>query len=119
VPPLSDLPDGLRLSSGRQPPLLRCGYPVNRKLLGQLATDKVEGREIPDGMRAIRAQADWLDLRYKVVLNDGFEAIVEFSNNHGTVPRVPPQVIERVKEFLGEAGPPKWYLDVQKYRWNR
>jgi hypothetical protein len=70
-------------------------------------------------MRAIRARADWLDLRYKVVLNDGFEAIVEFCNNHGMVPHVPPQVIERVKEFLGEAGPPKWYLDVQKYRWNR
>jgi len=103
---LSNLPDGLRLSPGRQPPLLRCRYLVNRKLVGQLATDKVEGREIPDGMRAIRAWADWLDLRYKVVLNDGFEAIVEFCNNHGKV-------------FSGEAGPPKWYLDVQKYRWNR
>lgn len=82
-----------------------------------MATDKTEGREIPNGMRAIRNQVEWQDLEYKLILNEGFEAVVEFRDSYKSFVPVPTDVIERVQKFLGEAGPPKWYLDWEQYRW--
>ncbi len=120
VPPLTDLPNNLLApSNGNLPPLFRYGYPVDRKLLGQLATVKKKGREVVEGMQTIRERVSWHDLDLAGVLNEGFHAIIEFCNSYNTVPPVPPDVTDKVRELLGEKGPPKWYLDAEKYRWTR
>jgi hypothetical protein len=120
VPPLADLPNELLLpSKGNLPPLFRYGYPVDRKLLGQLATVKKEGLEVVQGMRTIREHVNWHDLKLVGVLNEGFHAIIEFRNSYDSVTPVPPDVAEKVRELLGAGGPPKWYLDAEKYRWTR
>jgi hypothetical protein len=118
VPPLTDLPNNLlHPSNGNLPPLFRYGYPVNRALLGGLAKVKKHGREFVEGMKTIKEQAEWEDLKLAGVLNEGFHAIIEFRNTYNTGTHVPPAVIEKVKKLLGEGGPPKWYLDAEKYRW--
>lgn len=120
VPPLTDLPDSLLApSKGNLPPLFRYGYPVDRKILGQLATVKRKGGEFVEGMRTIRELVDWDELDLVGVLNEGFYAIIEFRNSYDTVTPVPSDVTERVRELLGEEGPPKWYLDGEKFRWTR
>jgi hypothetical protein len=120
VPPLTDLPDNLLVpGKGNLPPLFRYGYPVDRKLLGQLATVKKKGREVVEGMQTIRERVSWHDLDLAGVLNEGFHAIIEFCNSYNSVPPVPPDVADKVRELLGVEGPPKWYLDAEKYRWTR
>ena len=113
VPLLTDLPNVLlHPSNGNLPPLFRYGYPVNRTLLGGLAKVKKQGHEFVEGMKTIKEQAEWSDLKLAGVLNEGFHAIIEFRNSYNSSTHVPPAVIEKVKKLLGEAGPPKWYLDA-------
>ena len=84
-----------------------------------MATNKGEGSGIQAGMQALRDSAGCQDLTYEGVLNACVEeAIVQFYHSH-EVPRVPPEAIEKVRVLLGETGPPKWYLDVFRYRWDR
>ena len=118
MPPLTDLPNSLlHPSNGNLPPLFRYGYPVNRTLLGELATVRKQGREFIEGMKTIKEQAGWSDLKLAGVLNEGFHAIIEFRNSYNHAAHVPLAVIEKVKKLLGESGPPKWYLDAEKHRW--
>jgi len=118
VSPLTDLPNSLlHPSNGNLPPLFRYGYPVNRTLLGGLATVKKQGREFVEGMKTIKEQAGWFDLKLAGVLNEGFHAIIEFRNSYNHAAHVPLTVIEEVKKLLGESESPKWYLDAEKYRW--
>jgi hypothetical protein len=70
----------LHLRDGNLPPLFRYGYPVNRALSGELAKVKMHGREFVEGMKTIKEQAEWSDLKLAGVLNEGFHAIVEFRN---------------------------------------
>ena len=118
MPPLTDLPNSLlHPSNGNLPPLFRYGYPVNRTLLGELATVRKQGREFIEGMKTIKEQAGWSDLKLAGVLNEGFHAIIEFRNSYNHAAHVPLAVIEKVEKLLGESGPPKWYLDAEKHRW--
>jgi len=118
---LTDLPDNLlHPSKGRRPPLFRYGYPVTRAILGEVATRKRAGLEFVDGMKTIQEQVKWY-LCLEGILSEDFDTILEFRNSYDDKSdiSVPPDIIEKVKALLGQQGPPKWYMDNEKYCWTR